>query len=186
MAAWLKGRAEARRDAEAMTDALEAELRARPSAEAYDALRARAGRRWAEVEPRVLAWLEERNHALVYEVLLRQGRLDEALRLLRAAAARPTARGATHLNLACALERAGRLEEARTTLTRAAQLLPNDPVVPLAAAVLALRRHDVDVADRALRDAAACGRPAPVRRRGSTTPAGRGSPGENSIVPSPY
>ncbi|MCC6771280.1 MAG: tetratricopeptide repeat protein [Gemmatimonadaceae bacterium] len=86
---------------------------------------------------------------------LRQGRLDEALRLLRSGAARPTARGATHLNLACALERAGRLEEARTTLTRAAQLLPNDPVVPLAAAVLALRRHDVDVADRALQDAAA-------------------------------
>lgn len=86
---------------------------------------------------------------------LRQGRLDEALRLLRAGAARPTARGATHLNLACALERAGRLEEARITLVRAAQLLPSDPAVSLAHAVLALRRHDVHDADRALRDAAA-------------------------------
>jgi len=104
MAAWLKGRAEARRDAEAMTGALEAELRARPSAEAYDALRARAGRRWGEIEPRVLAWLEERNHALVYEVLLREGRLDEALRVALGERQRPTHAIALRRRLAEALE----------------------------------------------------------------------------------
>lgn len=85
---------------------------------------------------------------------LRQGRLEEAVRTLRAAAARPEARGATYLNLAAALERSGRLEEARVALTRAEQLLPNDPTVRLAAAVLALRRHDVVSADAGLREAA--------------------------------
>ena len=86
---------------------------------------------------------------------LRQGRLDEAVRTLRAASARPGARGATFLNLSYALERSGRLEEARVTLSRAEQLLPNDPVVRLAAAVLALRRNDVVTADALLREAAA-------------------------------
>jgi len=85
---------------------------------------------------------------------LRQGRLDEAVRLLRAAAARPAARGATFLNLSYALERAGRVEEARVTLARAEQLLPQDPTVRLAVAVLALRRNDLTAADAALREAA--------------------------------
>lgn len=86
---------------------------------------------------------------------LRQGHLDDAVRTLRAAASRPgAARGATFLNLAYALERAGRLEEARQTLGRAEQLLPNDPAVQLAAGVLALRRHDVVAADAALRQSA--------------------------------
>jgi tetratricopeptide (TPR) repeat protein len=85
---------------------------------------------------------------------LRQGRLDEAVRLLRAAAARPGAPGATFLNLAYALERAGRVEEARVTLARAEQLLPRDPTVRLAEAVLALRRNDVAAADAALHVAA--------------------------------
>jgi hypothetical protein len=106
MTAWLKARAEARRDAEAMTDALEAELRARPSVEAYDALQAKAGPRWAEVEPRVLAWLEERNHALVYEVLLREGRIDEALRVALSERQRPTHAVALRRRLAEALEAA--------------------------------------------------------------------------------
>lgn len=86
---------------------------------------------------------------------LRQGNLDEAVRTLRAAASRPgAARGATYLNLAYALERAGRLEEARVTLARAEQLLPNDPAVQLATAVLAIRRHDIVAADAALRQSA--------------------------------
>ncbi len=85
---------------------------------------------------------------------LRQGRLEESVRLLRSASSRPTARGTTYLNLACALERSGRLEEARLALARADQLLPNDPTVRLAAAVLAIRRHDVPAADVLLREAA--------------------------------
>jgi tetratricopeptide (TPR) repeat protein len=85
---------------------------------------------------------------------LRQGRLDDAIRALRASVARPGARGATHLNLAFALERAGRLEEARIALAQAEQLLPSDPSVRLTAAVLAMRRGDVPGADAMLRDAA--------------------------------
>ena len=86
---------------------------------------------------------------------LRQGRLDEAVRILRAASARPAARGATFLNLSYALERSGRLDEARVTLSRAEHLLPNDPVVRLAAAVLAVRRNDVATADALLHEASA-------------------------------
>lgn len=85
---------------------------------------------------------------------LRQGRLDDAVRTLRAASARPSARGATYLNLAYALERSGRLDEARLTLARAEQLLPSEPAVRLATAVLAVRRNDITAADEALRDAA--------------------------------
>ena len=85
---------------------------------------------------------------------LRQGRLEEAVRTLREATARPVVRGATYLNLAAALERSGRLEDARLSLTRAEQLLPNDPTVRLSSAVLALRRGDVPAADAMLREAA--------------------------------
>lgn len=87
---------------------------------------------------------------------LRQGHLDEAVRTLRAAAARPgAARGTTFVNLAHALERSGRLDEARQALVRAEELLPGDPAVQLAVGVLALRRHDVTGADAALRQSAA-------------------------------
>ena len=86
---------------------------------------------------------------------LRQGRTEEAVRILRVASARPGARGALHLNLAHALECAGRLEEARVTLARAEQLLPNEPAVRLAGAALAFRRGDVPAADALLHEAAA-------------------------------
>ncbi|GMV08927.1 MAG TPA: tetratricopeptide repeat protein [Gemmatimonadaceae bacterium] len=108
---------------------------------------------------------DEHGEFLLGLLALRQGHLDEAVRTLRAAAARPgPPRGATFLNLAHALARSGRLDEARQALARAEQLLPQDPAVQLAVAVLALRRHDVAGADAALRQAAGLagtrGRPA--------------------------
>jgi tetratricopeptide (TPR) repeat protein len=87
-------------------------------------------------------------------VALRQGRLDEAIRTFRSAAARPGTRGATHLNLAYALERSGQLEDARVVLARAEHLMPNDPHVRMASAIIALRRGDIPAADTQLRDAA--------------------------------
>lgn len=86
---------------------------------------------------------------------LRQGRVDDAVRTLRVAAARPGAKGALHLNLARALESAGRLDEARLALARAEQMLPNEPTVRVAGAILALRRGDVPTADALLQEAAA-------------------------------
>jgi tetratricopeptide (TPR) repeat protein len=50
------------------------------------------------------------------------------------------------VNLACALERAGRLDEARTALIDAALVRPGDPAVRLAQAVLALRAGEILVA----------------------------------------
>ncbi|MEO6444698.1 MAG: DUF4388 domain-containing protein [Gemmatimonadaceae bacterium] len=85
---------------------------------------------------------------------LRQGRLDDAVRTLKAAAERPDAVGATFLNLSYALERAGRLEEARASLAQADLRLPKEPLVRLAGAVLALRRHDLEGAEALLREAA--------------------------------
>lgn len=83
MSAWLKARAEARRDALGVVSAMEAELRARPELPAYDALRekARAHGLWESVEARVDAWLEERGNPLALEVFVRDGRLDDALRV---------------------------------------------------------------------------------------------------------
>ncbi|MEO7964027.1 MAG: tetratricopeptide repeat protein, partial [Gemmatimonadaceae bacterium] len=86
---------------------------------------------------------------------LRQGRVDDSVRILRVAAARPGAKGSLHLNLAHALECAGRLDEARVTLARAEQLLPNEPAVRMAGAALAIRRGDVPTADALLHEAAA-------------------------------
>jgi hypothetical protein len=83
MSAWLKTRAEARRDALGVISAMEAELRARPDLAAYDALREKARTHgvWRDVEARVYAWLDERGSPLLLDVLVRDARHDEALRV---------------------------------------------------------------------------------------------------------
>ncbi|MCC6319242.1 MAG: DUF4388 domain-containing protein [Gemmatimonadaceae bacterium] len=85
---------------------------------------------------------------------IRQGRHDEAVRVLRGAVARAPGKGALHANLAYALEKLGRFDEARAAHATAERLLPNDPSVLLTGAVLSLRRGDVEAADVALRASA--------------------------------
>lgn len=97
-------------------------------------------------------------------VSLRQGKVDDACRAFRALAARPGAPSAVHVNLACALERAGRVEDARAALGIAERARPEDPTVRLAQAVLALRAGDAVTADARLSECGALwgarGRPA--------------------------
>ncbi|HSA57360.1 MAG TPA: DUF4388 domain-containing protein [Gemmatimonadaceae bacterium] len=97
-------------------------------------------------------------------VALRQGLVDDACRAFRTAAAQPGAPSAVHVNLACALERAGRLEDARAALGIAERARPDDPAVRLGQAVLALRVGDAATADAHLQECSALfgsrGRPA--------------------------
>jgi tetratricopeptide (TPR) repeat protein len=88
-------------------------------------------------------------------VALRQDRVDDACRMFRACAASPESPPAVQLNLAYALERAGRYEEARIALGAAERKRPDDPVVRLAQAVLALRAGDMAAADTRLQECSA-------------------------------
>jgi tetratricopeptide (TPR) repeat protein len=88
-------------------------------------------------------------------VALRQDRLDDAIRTFRVCATREGATASVHSNLAFALERAGRLEEARAALVEADRLRPGDPTIRLANAVLLLRRGELDAADQRLQECAA-------------------------------
>lgn len=106
MSAWLKARAEARRDAQGLVSTMEAELRARPELAAYDALREKAREHglWEPVETRVEGWLEERGSPLALEVFVRDGRLDDALRVALGDRLKVTAAIALKRQLAESLE----------------------------------------------------------------------------------
>lgn len=80
VAAWLKGRAAARRDADAAQEVDLAMFRALPTREGYEALRHRATAQasWDALRPRALAGLAERGHPLLVEVLLEEGALEAA------------------------------------------------------------------------------------------------------------
>lgn len=84
-------------------------------------------------------------------IALRQGRFDDAVRAFRLIASRPGADLSSHVNLAYALERLGRLEEARAALREAERVSPEEPVVRFALGVLALRRGDVSGAEEYFR-----------------------------------
>ena len=86
---------------------------------------------------------------------IRQNRYEDAVHSLRLAVQRAPDHGAIHANLAYALERLGRFDEARVAHARAAHLLPDDPTVQLTGAVLAIHRGDIAAADAMLRAAAA-------------------------------
>jgi tetratricopeptide (TPR) repeat protein len=87
-------------------------------------------------------------------VALRQDRLDDAIRTFRAIGAREAAPASVFVNLAHALERSGRYDEARAALDDAERLQPQEPMSELAHGVLSLRRGDVEGADRHLQRAA--------------------------------
>ena len=86
---------------------------------------------------------------------IRQNRFEDAVHSLRLAVQRAPDHGAIHANLAYALERLGRFDEARVAHARAAHLLPDDPTVQLTGAVLAIHRGDITAADAMLRASAA-------------------------------
>jgi tetratricopeptide (TPR) repeat protein len=79
-------------------------------------------------------------------IALKQGRLEDAVRTFRSCATRPNGLTAALVNLAYALERAGRIDEARASLVDAAASRPSDPMVRLAQGVLALRGGDIHAA----------------------------------------
>ena len=88
-------------------------------------------------------------------VLLRQGRWQDAVTLFQQMVSRRVTSPAVYHNLAYALERLGRHEEAADALSQAMRSSTNDPRMKLSAGVLALRRGDIAEADAALGDAAA-------------------------------
>ncbi len=97
VAAWLKGRAAARRDVEAALEVDVSMFRASPSRDAYEALRQRATSlgAWETVRPRLLDILAERSHPLRVEILLDEGDLPEAAE----ASGDPRAHSPSHIAL---------------------------------------------------------------------------------------
>ncbi len=90
-------------------------------------------------------------------ILLRESRWAEAAALFREAGTVATARGAVFHNLAYALERLGRLDEARLALDEAARRgLADDPRVVTSHGILHLHRGELAEADAALERARAC------------------------------
>ena len=83
-------------------------------------------------------------------VLMKQGKWTDAVEMLRQAAAGPSARPATLHNLAYALERLGRYEEARVALHEAVQRGGGEARTQLSLGALALRLGDPATADATL------------------------------------
>jgi len=88
-------------------------------------------------------------------VLLRQGRWQDAVTLFQQMVSRRVTSPSVYHNLAYALERLGRHDEAADALSQAMRSGTNDPRMKLSAGILALRRGDIAEADAALGDAAA-------------------------------
>jgi tetratricopeptide (TPR) repeat protein len=88
-------------------------------------------------------------------VLLRQGRWQDAVTLFQQMVARRATSASIYHNLAYALERLGRHDEAADVLAQAVRVGGSDPRTKLSAGVLALRRGDIAEADAALTEAAA-------------------------------
>lgn len=89
-------------------------------------------------------------------VLMRQGKWEEAVQSYTAATTGGTAAAPVYHNLAYALERLGRYDEAAAALDEAAQRgRADDPRLLTSRGVLALRRGDIAAADEALTGARA-------------------------------
>jgi pentatricopeptide repeat protein len=88
-------------------------------------------------------------------VLLRQGRWQDAATVFQQMVSRRITSQAVYHNLAYALERLGRHDEAADALAQAVRAGASDPRTKLSAGVLALRRGDVAEADAMLGEAAA-------------------------------
>jgi tetratricopeptide (TPR) repeat protein len=87
-------------------------------------------------------------------VLLRQGRWQDAATLFQQMVTRRVVSAAVYHNLAYALERLARHDEAADALAQAARTGGHDPRTRLSAGVLALRRGDIAEAGAALDEAA--------------------------------
>jgi tetratricopeptide (TPR) repeat protein len=92
-------------------------------------------------------------------IALKQGRLEDAVRTFRSCATRPNGLTAALVNLAYALERAGRIDEARASLIDAVVARPSDPMVRLAQGVLALRGGDIHAAAKHFEECAQLWKP---------------------------
>ncbi|HEX6053490.1 MAG TPA: DUF4388 domain-containing protein [Gemmatimonadaceae bacterium] len=88
-------------------------------------------------------------------VLLRQGRWQDAATVFQQMVSRRITSPAVYHNLAYALERLGRYDEAADALAQAVRTGANDPRTRLSDGVLALRRGDVIEADVAFAEAEA-------------------------------
>jgi len=87
-------------------------------------------------------------------VLLRQKRWQDAVTLFQQMVSRRAVGVSVYHNLAYALERLGRFDEASDALAQAMRMGSNDPRTLLSAGVLALRRGDIIEADVLLAEAA--------------------------------
>jgi tetratricopeptide (TPR) repeat protein len=87
-------------------------------------------------------------------VLLKQGRWQDAATVFHQMVSRRTVSAAVYHNLAYALERLGRYDEASDVLAQAMRVAGNDPRTLLSSGVLALRRGDIIEADVLLAEAA--------------------------------
>ncbi|MEZ4390294.1 MAG: hypothetical protein R3A48_04295 [Polyangiales bacterium] len=125
IAAWLSERAAARRDDAAAADLAERMLKARPSAEAWEALRDAATRAgvWTEARARSLRALEEAAHPLLVEVLLAAGDLRRACEVACSPRAQTPSFRAAREALAARLEGEAPVEAARVLRAQAEALI---------------------------------------------------------------
>lgn len=125
LAAWLSERAAARCDEAAAADLAEQMLKARPSREAWDALRDAATRAgvWAEARARALSALEEAGHPLQVEVLLDAGELRRACEVACSPRAQSPSFRAAREALAARLEGEAPVEAARVLRAQAEALI---------------------------------------------------------------
>lgn len=106
LTAWLRARAEARRDAAAMVEVNEAVFRAKPDAEGYESLRAQAQAAgvWDALRERLHTFLGERGNPLLLDVLVREKAFDEAVEAARNEHFRGASSQALRLKLAETIE----------------------------------------------------------------------------------
>lgn len=97
---------------------------------------------------------DEQAESFLALVLLRRERWHEAVSALQPLAARPDASPSVHHNLALALERLGRDDDARAALAPALRASKPDARSLMSAAVLALRARDLAGAEQSLAAAA--------------------------------
>lgn len=83
-------------------------------------------------------------------IALREGRYSDALRYLRAAAEQGRGQYAAFMDMAYALERLGRFDDALLALDQVDRLRPDDPAVRLARAIVQLKAGSLVAANAAL------------------------------------
>lgn len=125
LAAWLGERAAARCDEAAAADLAERMLKARPTREAWDALREAATRAgvWSEARTRALCALDEAAHPLQLEVLIDAGELRRACEVACSPRAQAPSFRAAREDLAARLEVEAPADAARVLRAQAEALI---------------------------------------------------------------